>query len=237
MHKRLKEKLTLCLENKMSTKKAGAKPDESSIDALINLSDKLKENKAKSMSLTDVIGVAELLTSSLQPLLRQIDSTIHTELRSILLRIEGLRHEIAKVRADDISDHQIPEMGKELSAIVEATEGATNSIMNCAETVLEIETDNFEDYKQIVSDQMMTIFEACSFQDLTGQRVTKIVQTVEIIEERINLLCEMLDMGDEDKNQAEEELNANQKRNKELLLNGPANEGEGVNQSAIDALF
>jgi len=211
------------------------KSDETSIDALINLSDKLKANKAKNMSLTDVIGVAELLTSSLQPLLRQIDSTIHSELRGILLRIEGLRKEIVKVRADDISNNKIPEMGKELSAIVESTEGATNSIMEAAETVLEIETDNFEDYKQAVSDQMMTIFEACSFQDLTGQRVTKIVQTVEIIEERINLLCEMLDMGDE--NLPEEELNQKQKRNKELLLNGPANEGEGVDQSAIDKLF
>ncbi len=209
--------------------------EETSIDALISLSDKLKENKAKNMSLTDVIGVAELLTSSLQPLLRQIDSTIHKELRGILLRIEGLRHEIAKVRADDISEHKIPEMGKELSAIVEATEGATDTIMTCAEAVLEIKTDNIKEYKMAVSDQMMHIFEACSFQDLTGQRVTKIVQTVEIIEERINLLCEMLDMGDEAP--PAEELNANQKRNKELILNGPANDGEGVNQSAIDKLF
>jgi chemotaxis protein CheZ len=213
------------------------KPNETSIDALINLSDKLKANKAKSMSLTDVIGVAELLTSSLQPLLRQIDSTIHNELRGILKRIEGLRHEIAKVRADDISNNKIPQMGKELSAIVEATEGATNSIMEAAESVLDLETNNFEEYKQAVSDKMMSIFEACSFQDLTGQRVTKIVQTVEIIEERINLLCEMLDMSGTDEQAPTEELNANQKRNKELLLNGPANDGEGVDQSAIDELF
>jgi len=213
------------------------KEDGQSIDALIELSDKLKLNKAKSMSLTDVIGVAELLTSSLQPLLRQIDTTIHKELRNILLRIEGLRKEIAKVRADDISDHKIPEMGRELSAIVEATEGATNNIMESAEAVLDLKTNDIEEYKQAVSDKMMTIFEACSFQDLTGQRVTKIVQTVEIIEERINLLCEMLDMSGTGEEAPEEELNSTQKRNKELLLNGPANAGEGVDQSAIDALF
>ena len=211
--------------------------NSSSIDALINLSDRLKENRAKSMSLTDVIGVAELLTSSLQPLLRQIDSTIHTELRSILLRIEGLRKEIAKVRADDISDHKIPEMGRELSAIVEATEGATNNIMEAAEAVMDYSGDNLEEYQTLVSDKMMHVFEACSFQDLTGQRVTKIVETVEIIEERINLLCEMLDMSGTDEEIPKEELSEKEKRKKDLLLNGPALKGEGVNQSAIDELF
>ena len=211
--------------------------NSSSIDALINLSDKLKLNKAKSMSLTDVIGVAELLTSSLQPLLRQIDTTIHTELRSILLRIEGLRKEIAKVRADDISGHKIPEMGRELSAIVEATEGATNNIMEAAEAVMDYSGDSLEEYQTLVSDKMMHVFEACSFQDLTGQRVTKIVETVEIIEERINLLCEMLDMSGTDEEIPKEELSEKEKRKKELLLNGPALKGEGVNQSAIDELF
>ena len=178
-----------------------------------------------------------MLASSLQPLLRQIDSTIHSELRGILLRIESLRKEIAKVRANDISDNKIPQMGRELSAIVEATEGATNSIMGAAETVLEIETDNIEEYRDAVSDQMITIFEACSFQDLTGQRVTKIIETVEIIEERINLLCQMLDMSSTGEQPPEEELNAKQKRKKELLLNGPALKGEGADQSAIDELF
>ena len=213
------------------------KKADDSFDGLLSLSDKLRANRAKTMSLTDVIGVAEMLASSLQPLLRQIDSTIHTELRGILLRIEGLRKEIAKVRADDISDNKIPQMGRELSAIVEATEGATNSIMGAAETVLEIETENVEEYRDAVSDQMMTIFEACSFQDLTGQRVTKIIETVEIIEERINLLCQMLDMSGTGEQPPEEKLNAKQKRRKELLLNGPALKGEGVDQSAIDELF
>ena len=208
-----------------------------SINSLIGLSEKLKKNKTKPMSLTDIIGVAELLTSSLQPLLRQIDSTIHKELRSILSRIESLRTEIAKVRADDISHRKIPEMGRELSAIVEATEGATNNIMEAAEAVMDYTGDNLEEYKQIVTDRMMQIFEACSFQDLTGQRVTKIVETVEIIEERINLLCDMLDMSAAGEQSPPEELTEKQRRKKELMLNGPALAGEGVNQSAIDELF
>jgi len=212
--------------------------DDSPFEALITLSDKLKKTESKSMSLTDVIGIAELLTSSLQPLLRRIDSTIHDELHGILRRIEGLRNEIARVRADDISNNRLPDMGRELSAIVESTESATNTIMESAEVVLAADTNDFEAYKEIVSDKMMMIFEACSFQDLTGQRVNKIVETVEIIEERINLLCQMLDMNAMSGGQAPEgEPSAKEKRNKELMLNGPAHNGEGVDQNAIDKLF
>jgi chemotaxis protein CheZ len=216
---------------------AEAKTDDSPIDSLIELSDKLKATKSQSMSLTDVIGVAELLTSSLQPLLRQIDSTIHKELHGILKRIEGLRTEISKVRADDISNNHLPEMGKELSAIVESTESATNTIMESAEAVLAADTSDAAAYQGVVSDKMMLIFEACSFQDLTGQRVTKIVETVEIIEDRINVLCEMLDMGEFAEDAPERELSAKEQRKKDLLLNGPALDGDGVDQMAIDEMF
>lgn len=214
------------------------KSDDSPFEALIALSDKLKTTDGEALSLTDVIGVAELLTSSLQPLLRRIDSTINRELRGILGRIEGLRSDIAKVRADDISNNRIPEMGRELSAIVEATEGATNTIMESAEAVLAIEPTDVASYQEAVSEQMMAIFEACSFQDLTGQRVTKIVETVEIIEKRINLLCEMLDMENmttEVPIDAEEA--AREQRKKDLILNGPALADEGTNQSDIDKMF
>lgn len=210
---------------------------DSPFESLIALSDKLKNTNSENLSLSDVIGVAELLTSSLQPLLRRIDSTIHKELRGILQRIESLRTEIAKVRPDDISTNRIPEMGRELSAIVEATEGATNTIMESAEAVLAADSSD-ADYGELVSEKMMAIFEACSFQDLTGQRVNKVVETVEIIENRVNLLCDMLDMealaGELPE---DEELSAREQRKKDLILNGPANAGEGVDQADIDKLF
>lgn len=220
------------------TKLISAEVDPNSpFEALIGLSDKLRGKKAENLSLTDVIGVAEMLTSSLQPLLRRIDSTLHKELRGILSRIESLRSDIAKVRADDISNNRIPMMGRELSAIVKSTESATNSIMESAENVLAADP-TADDYADIVSGHMMAIFEACSFQDLTGQRVNKIVETVEIIEKRVGLLCEMLDMQDIDDAEADDaEMVAKEQRKKDQILNGPADEGEGVNQADIDKLF
>lgn len=206
--------------------------DEMVLETINGLSEKLNKTKHQPMTLSDVIGVAEVLTHSLQPLLRRIDSSLQTELRGILLKIEQLRDDISKVHAQDISLNRIPEVGKELSEIVTATEGATNSIMEAAESVLAASDLSESDFRELVEDKMMIIFEACSFQDITGQRVNKVVETIEVIEERINVLCEMMDATLDNPGHV---LSDKEKERKEQLLNGPSS--DGIDQSAIDAMF
>lgn len=186
--------------------------------------------------LKDVIALAEKVTTALKPLVRSLDRSMHQELREILLAIESLRTELSRVDANDIFAKRIPEMGRELGAIVKATEVATDTIMNVAEQVLSADKSDPEKYHAEVEQHMMAIFEACSFQDLTGQRVTKIIHTMEVIEERIEVLCKMI----ENNNIAPistSEPSAQEKRNREKLVSGPAHEGEGVSQSDIDAMF
>ena len=43
-----------------------------------------------------------------------------------------------------------------------------------------------ENYVESINDACMRIFEACSFQDITGQRITKVVSTLTYIEERLH---------------------------------------------------
>jgi len=206
--------------------------DDAVVQTILDLGERLKKTPGGQMTLSDVIGVAELLTSSLQPLLRRIDVTLHQELRGILLKIETLRREISKVHANDISANRIPEMGKELSEVVRATEEATNTIMSAAENVLAGETLAEAEFKQLASNEMMKIFEACSFQDITGQRVTKVVETVEVIEQRINILCEMMDGQ---ANGTEPVLTKREQSKKDQLLSGPSS--GGADQAMIDAMF
>ena len=206
--------------------------DDAVVKTILDLGERLKKSPNGQMTLTDVIGVAELLTSSLQPLLRRIDVTLQKELHGILSKIETLRTEISKVHADDITANRIPEVGKELSEVVSATEKATNDIMTAAETVLGADDMEMEAYRTLISDQMMIIFEACSFQDITGQRVTKVVNTVEVIEERINILCQMMDAHSKEVAPA---LTPKEQSQKDQLLSGPSS--NGVDQNAIDAMF
>ena len=213
-------------------KNAEMASDEMVVQSILELSERIKKAPGATMTLSDVIGVAELLAGSLQPLLRRIDTTLQQELRGILTKIVTLRAEISKVHADDISSNRIPEVGKELSEVVLATESATNSIMGAAEAVLAAEESDEASYRQLVSDQMMVIFEACSFQDITGQRINKVVETIEVIEERINILCEMMD---DQQRTGEVVLTESEKARQEALLTGPTS--NGVDQSAIDAMF
>ncbi len=206
--------------------------DELVVQTIVDLGDRLKNSSSEQMTLTDVISVAELLTSSLQPLLRRIDVTLQKELRGILTKIENLRQDISKVHADDIADNRIPEVGKELSEVVKATEFATNSIMSAAEAVLAGEGRSDKEFRELVTDRMMAIFEACSFQDITGQRITKVVDTVEVIEERINILCEMMDAH---AGKTPPVLTDTEKSKQKQLLHGPSS--GGASQSDIDALF
>ncbi len=206
--------------------------DELVVQTIVDLGDRLKNSSSEQMTLTDVISVAELLTSSLQPLLRRIDVTLQKELRGILMKIESLRQDISKVHADDIADNRIPEVGKELSEVVKATEFATNSIMGAAEAVLAAEDKPEKEYRELVTDRMMAVFEACSFQDITGQRITKVVDTLEVIEERINILCEMMDSH---AGKTAPVLTEAEKSKEKQLLHGPTS--GGASQSDIDALF
>ena len=41
-------------------------------------------------------------------------------------------------------------------------------------------------YQKSVNESCMKIFEACSFQDITGQRITKVVKSVTYVEDRVN---------------------------------------------------
>jgi chemotaxis protein CheZ len=197
--------------------------------------DDLLTNSDNQIPLRDVIAMAEKVTAALKPLVRSLDKSMYRELKSMLDSIEGLRGDLSKVDPNDIFSRRIPEMGRELSAIVSATEVATNSIMNIAEEVLATDKSDPHQYHQFVEQHMMAIFEACTCQDLTGQRVTKVIQTIEVIEERIEVLCRMIE-----NNQitpVAEKISETEKRNRARLVKGPANEGEGITQDAVDAMF
>jgi chemotaxis protein CheZ len=84
-----------------------------------------------------------------------------------------------------------------------------------------------------ISGNDMDIIEACSFQDLTGQRVSKVLKSVRYVEERVNNLMEIWGREALQKVQVE----GVEKSDDEKLLHGPQMEGEGISQAEIDKLF
>ena len=181
--------------------------------------------------LNEVMTLAEQLVEAMKAFFSSLDTSVYGEFRYIADYIRRTRDEISQLRPNDLSRDRIPSAGQELDAVVSDTEKATESIMGEAEALMDL-TGEEDDYKERVDAAMMRMIEFCSFQDLTGQRVRKVVATLQHIEERLTHFS--LVMGVDD---AEAEVTDKEKWQKENLLNGPAIGGPEVAQDAIDALF
>lgn len=165
-------------------------------------------------------------------LARVRDPELFRELREIAEFITKARNEISALRPNNLRREGFPSAGAELDAIVRDTETATESIMGAAEAMLACEERDLEAYKLFVTDRAMAIFEACSFQDITGQRVTKVLNLLREIEARIGSLASSLGVDD-----AAEEETEDLRRRRAQILNGPAPNGPETSQESIDAMF
>lgn len=164
---------------------------------------------------------------------------LRRELQELSSHIAQTRREIAALKPDDPSADRIMLATEELDAILQATEHATTEILNGAERIQAVAEGLravAPDAARGLDDEVIGIMTACSFQDITGQRMTKVVNTLRYIERRVQAMIEIwgelgLDGGDAPQDEADRD-----KRPDAHLLNGPALAG-GVDQDAIDALL
>tara|TARA_B100000427_G_scaffold189556_1_gene157494 strand:- start:1628 stop:2158 length:531 start_codon:yes stop_codon:yes gene_type:complete len=166
---------------------------------------------------------------------------LQAEILNLFNYIQRVRKEVAAITRSDEGNGRFDNMSDQLDAIVQATEDATNSIMEVveqdAETIQEIrgKTEDPEILGLLdrLDNNQSNIFQACTFQDITGQRVTKIARSVTYVESRVNSLIEIF--GKEHLENVEVEVE--DKTEDEKLLQGPQLSGQGVTQDEIDKLF
>jgi chemotaxis protein CheZ len=187
-------------------------------------------------SLSAIMTRGQVDAATLQPLMRAIDAAIYRELKSIADYIGFLRQEISALQPNDMRSTRIPSAGQELSAVVHATEDAGNAIMERAEAVMSADASNLAAYKTFVAEQMTAIFEACSFQDLTGQRIAKVVETLQQIEARVARFADATRANDTNGFANDTEA-ATAERKARLFIHGPTLAGEGNSQSKVDEII
>ncbi|MGG5886204.1 protein phosphatase CheZ [Falsiroseomonas sp. HC035] len=111
---------------------------------------------------------------------------------SLLAELEGLgrtvaraKQEIASLQVEDITISHIPTATDELDAIVGHTAAATNEILDVCETLEGVATRVGGAEAEALGTAVTRIYEACSFQDITGQRIGKVVSALKAIEARV----------------------------------------------------
>jgi chemotaxis protein CheZ len=92
--------------------------------------------------------------------------------------------------------------------------------MECAETLMAADASDPAAYKALVDEKMLLIFEACSFQDITGQRIARVVEALQHIEERVARFATAMQAKDLDGFLTQNERESAERKER-LLLHGP----------------
>lgn len=168
---------------------------------------------------------------------------IKAEMDLIYEAINRTKREIATLHVSGCNGQELSRVTNELDAVVMGTEQATETILASAELIDEragllaakLKGDD-HGLAADIQEHTVQIFEACNFQDLTGQRITKVVGALRFVEERIIKMMEIWG-GVESFKELEVELE--HRLGDQALLNGPALESDrGIaSQDDIDALF
>lgn len=168
---------------------------------------------------------------------------IKNEMDLIYEAINRTKREIATLHVSGCNGQELSRVSNELDAVVAGTEGATETILAAAEAIddragilaAKLKGDD-QGLANDIQDNIVQIFEACNFQDLTGQRISKVVGTLRFVEERI---IKMMDIWGGVESFKEIEVELEHRMGDQSLLNGPAlNDDAGIaSQDDIDALF
>ncbi|TVR09352.1 MAG: chemotaxis protein [Salinarimonadaceae bacterium] len=208
----------------------------------------------------EIIAMLQEMKRSMDPAMRQSADVVEAyrreiaevyelrrELDAMKLAITSTKNEIASIYRSENEGKGMRRVAGELDAVVGATEAATSSILSGLEDIeteanmlraAGVATGN-NDHVGAILDRVISMYEACNFQDLTGQRIGKIVSVLKFVEERLDKMIGVWGGLDAFKEFAANNPDLPSIDDEKSLLNGPKLESDAghVDQNDIDALF
>ena len=168
-------------------------------------------------------------------------TTAEMELQELRRQVELLQAELASVRHPRARGDRLEAATRELGAIVETTANATDKILAAAEeiasTVDALQRGSHDPAVGAAADRLGDLigrlYTECSFQDLTGQRVRRVVGMLDFINARLATMVALF-------GPAYAQLPVPETAGASgdaALLNGPQLDSPGVSQAEIDRLF
>lgn len=164
------------------------------------------------------------------------ESAKDAALRALYTQIEEICGHFRQLHLEAmgiVESSQMPDATLHLNDVLHTTEQATHTILDSSSAIGGIvdassagETD-----KGRVSEHLSRIYEACSFQDISGQRIKKVLQHLQSLETQLQHLSETA--GGYVAGSKATAAPAS----KDILLNGPALSSQAPSQSDIDDMF
>jgi len=167
------------------------------------------------------------------------------ETDTIQRAINRTKQEIAALHVNGLNAPETGRASRELDAVVGGAEHAIQQILAAAEDIDEaantlsaaLKHEQEQALAHDIRDQVIRIFEACNFQDLAGQRITKVTATLKFIEDRVARMMEIWGGIEAFKDFTAAALA--ERDPGPVLLNGPKLDGDTghATQDQIDAIF
>jgi chemotaxis protein CheZ len=187
-------------------------------------------SQSANLQLPDAHGYLNRVIGELRALEAPHKNTLVSVLEYLSDHIRHTRSEIGALRSGSGNPQMFSTTTDELEEIVTETARATNRIMDAAEAVEKVAATLEPGPANALMDATTSIYEASAFQDITGQRITKIVRALQSLEEKLASLASAFGPLDETATAKAPEGDA-------ALLNGPQMEKTAASQTDIDALF
>jgi chemotaxis protein CheZ len=117
--------------------------------------------------------------------LNRTEAALLQELESLGRMVAAAKAEIAAMRVENVDATHLPAATDELDAVVKNTADAANEILDACETLERLQPSLQGEAAGTVGHCITRIYEACAFQDITGQRIGKVVNALKAIEARV----------------------------------------------------
>lgn len=197
----------------------------------------LLREKKENLALEDLRGILEKVAGALNTKNSEVEGFLRDEIVKIANHIEQAKNEIIALSPEAENGKDANTATIQLDAVLKSTEEAAHNIMDAAEEIQNIVSsiEANEDAKRKIEDEITKIYEACNFQDITGQRIKKVMQALEFTETKIKKLISMFSSDGVVITEKLKEMK--DERSDSHLMNGPQLSSEAPSQSDIDAMF
>ena len=210
--------------------------------ALIRCLEEVRERHGDTVKTRDIVEVVHSAMSTLGGDLSAGDMVLYGELEELARYIRSAKEEIQAIRPEQVKEEFLPAAADELDAVVAATAEATNAIMDATEIIENVMAEVSGDHADKLMDATTRIYEACGFQDITGQRINKVVGTLKHIEEKVDALLATFGAEGHKATVQERDIDSEEEANSgelsdEKLLQGPQLPKDAMSQTDIDLLL
>ncbi len=186
----------------------------------------LYEKKGAAMNLEDIRDLMKTISGD-------DNNSLYNKIIDIASTINNAKTEISHINAP--SKEALSDANLELGTVVKEMEKATNTILDSAETIQNSLKGADAGLSETIGQLVTKIFEACNFQDITGQRINKVVSTLIEVEKSVQSLLSGIPADMRKKSQTAPTREKTQEEKEKELMRGP--QLDAPSQEEIDKLF